>query len=266
MQKLSASEIKSELLKMMSYLASYCDAHGIRYYIFYGTLLGAVRHKGFIPWDDDVDLIMPRDDYNRLIASFETEPFEEPYGLISYEQGNTVYPFAKMVHHKTVFKGKTSLGDKELWVDIFPLDYVPDERSENRKLFETCGRLLMWHTSSTAIPFTGSTPLRALVRGPVVLYARTRGYQYYNRKIMKTAEKYRNVKTHTMGNLCWPSTYDVPFDCKDLEEYEDLEFEGMKFHAMKNYDKYLREYYGDYMKLPPMSQRQGHMSEIYLTE
>lgn len=248
---------------MLSYLADYCDDHGLKYYIYYGTLLGAVRHHGFIPWDDDVDIIMPREDYMKLQECFQKEPFEAPYGLISYEMKNTVFPFAKMVSHDTEVRGHTAFGDKELWVDIFPLENVPDDRNENRKLFARCGMLLMWHSASVSIPFTGSTPLRALIRGPLVLYARLRGYGHYNRKIMKEVEKVRNLNTGMMGNLCWPSTYDVPLAKEDLAEYEDLEFEGRTFHAMKNYRKYLEEYYGDYMTPPPENRRIGHMSEIY---
>ena len=264
MKKLNASEIKQTLYEMMCCFADYCDQHGLRYYMYYGTLLGAVRHAGFIPWDDDVDFIMPREDYNRLIALQKSEPFPAPYGLISHEDGNTVYPFAKLVNHNTVFEGKTTLGDKELWIDLFPLDPVPEERDENRKLFVKCGRLLMMHAASIAIPFTGSTPLRAAVRGPITLYAHCRGYEHYNELIAKEVQKVQNLSSSMAGNITWPSTFDVPLRREDLAEYVDLPFEGRSFHAMKNYKDYLAAYYGDYMTPPPENKRTGHVADIYL--
>ena len=264
MKRLNAEEIKQTLYEMMCCFADYCDRHGLKYYMYYGTLLGAVRHQGFIPWDDDVDFIMPREDYLKLQELYRKDPFPEPYGLISYEMGNTVYPFAKFVNHATEFRGKTTVGDTELWIDLFPLDPVPEDREVNRKLFVKCGRLLMWHAASIAIPFTGSTPLRALIRGPIVLYARMRGYEHYNKLIMNEVEKVKDLNSVMMGNITWPSTYDVPLHKDDLAEYEDLVFEGRKFHAMKNYKKYLAEYYGDYMTPPPESKRTGHVAEIYL--
>ena len=98
---LSLEEIHSVLLDMMKKFAAYCDAHGLRYYLVGGTLLGAIRHHGFIPWDDDVDIGMPRPDYERFLSLVEKEPIGNNLQVLSGDRGTLSIPFAEMVDLST---------------------------------------------------------------------------------------------------------------------------------------------------------------------
>ena len=137
MQKLSHREIQLYLLDILKAVDSFCVKEGIRYSMAYGTLLGAVRHKGFIPWDDDIDLLMPRPDYERFVSMFGKEPGSR-YRCLCHKEGvkgdRFVHFFAKVEDVKTKsLQGRGYDYDFGLNIDIFPMDGKPEDPDLQRK-------------------------------------------------------------------------------------------------------------------------------------
>ena len=167
MDRLTIDEMKGIELELMDELDRICKEHGISYYLGYGSLLGAVRHGGFIPWDDDMDVIMLRVDYERLMEGFSEWCSVDRYKLISYRDGESIFPFAKIVDTSTkVFENYT---DKRytngVWVDIFPLDYVdPSDKEALRRSFSRNKRLNLVRSLAVADSNVGSTPLIKLIK------------------------------------------------------------------------------------------------------
>ena len=136
MERLTIDDMKEIQLELMDELDRVCREQGITYFLAYGSLLGAVRHGGFIPWDDDMDVVMLRADYERLIAGFDEWKSSDRFSLAWYRDGKSIYSFVKLVDTTTrvlenFVDKKTSTG---VWVDIFPLeDLKPGDRRPYRK-------------------------------------------------------------------------------------------------------------------------------------
>ena len=137
MSKLDLKQIQQRELEIFKVFTGICEKYGIRYYLAGGTLLGAVRHQGFIPWDDDIDINMPREDYDRLLEHADEIGASGDYKLAAYELGNLNYPFAKIYDLHTSIKKlyDDDETEKNLWIDIFPMDGLPDDMNEVRRIF-----------------------------------------------------------------------------------------------------------------------------------
>ena len=133
MKLMTIEEAKQVELDILSNIASFCDTHNLRYCLAYGTLIGAVRHKGFIPWDDDIDIWMPRADYDQFIERYNTENADKRYTVISPYDKRSQHTFAKVIDETTVKMESTVdyiNGHLGVDVDIFPLDGVPEDDQE----------------------------------------------------------------------------------------------------------------------------------------
>lgn len=245
---LSLDEIHSVQLDILSFLDEFCKKYNLRYYLAYGTLLGAVRHKGFIPWDDDVDVFMPRDDYEKLIELLN----DDIYKIASVKTTKGFfYPFVKLYDSRTVLDEKMLTGYLiGVNIDIFPLDNIPSNKHIRRKLISRIdfykkilfGKLFWLNRIS---------PLkRAVYRITASLFSGKKVVA----KISKIATRYRQDNTEFLKDIVWDST--EPF--MKTEYFKDtvqLSFCDRLFTAPKEYDKILRETYGDYSKLPPEENR-----------
>ena len=252
-------EIEFSILKELD---SFCKKHNIRYFISHGTLLGAIRYKGFIPWDDDIDVLVPREDYNRLLSLYEDG---EQYHLYSHEKDKRfLFPYGKLVDI-TTFKDEfehnngLSLG---LDVDIFPLDAWADDMEEAKREVKYITKNL-FRLGLTKLKKPDSVhPVKRFIKGVVMAFCKMRGSEHYLHNVMRASVKYDGKgPAKYLGNKAW-NVYNVR-DILPAETFADtveIEFEGEKFPAPVGYDALLSSLYGDYMPEPPKEKQKTHHS------
>lgn len=244
-KEITIEEQKNILFDILLYIDKVCRDNNINYSLGEGTLLGAVRHKGFIPWDDDIDLLMERKDVEKFLAVHKDGRFKMYTPIMD---GSNCYVF-RLCDPKTVIEknGKTSHG---LWVALTPIDNIPDDSAAWEKMRK---KVHFWiellHQKKTGV-YSGRRIVRMAKRGLSLV---TTNSFLYN-KLLHYLTMYKGVKTERMQKLnirrepfVFPSTV--------FDGYTELEFEGRKFMAIKHYDEYLTQMYGDYMTPPPEDKR-----------
>ena len=238
-----------------------CEENDIRYFLADGSFLGAVRHGGFIPWDDDMDMGMMRSDYEKFcrIAPSKLKP---EYCLQTwYTEPNYGLPFGKVVKRNTVYlenKKSRRLQENGFYVDIFPFDYVPEDPSERaahaRKLLAIYRVKLM------------KSGYKPWMENDRIIWKKRVGYLYYQLKSLFVSQKelaraYDALAVSYLDSsvVCEQSALPKPdyYESAWCEELADYIFEGETFKGPKDYDKFLTALYGDYMQLPPEDQREN---------
>lgn len=263
MTPIEKSEIKPLLLNALLKFDEICKEHNLTYSIAYGTLIGAVRHKGFIPWDDDVDVVMPREDYEKLLALKYNDGRYEVKS--SRYCKNYFYPFAKLSDNAThiveYHRDEQELG---LYVDIFPFDYIKESDYLNKydklhKIISTRPKYYGYFGPNTNEPNSELSLKKIIakyghkallpVSAKVMVYAE-------NKYKSKTKEKYCAQFVHSFSGM------KNSFETEEWEHLITLTFEGFEFPAFENYDKILRKTYGDYM-IPPENVTASHEYTAY---
>ena len=254
MRKIELDEYKSIVADVFKLLYGICRANGIRYMVIGGTLLGAMRHGGYIPWDDDIDIAMPREDYNKLAEVIAREPQHGLNFIRIEENKDTIFPYGKVCDVRT---SVSQLNFKEVegygaFVDVFPMCYIPDDLGEREKLRKKKLRQLkvLEHSSRT-----GFMKSKSLVTNCKRLAAHILSRPISTRrcveKLNRQCIEMDKVKTGTLG-IPW-----LKF-CVKADAYETLSnvsFEGFEVYAPKDPDEQLTMFFGDWRKLPPVEQR-----------
>ena len=266
MRKLTTSEVKETVFQILCAFADFCDANSLSYYLCAGTLLGAVRHKDFIPWDDDVDVLMPRNDYEKMHQLLNDKTINHRYKLQSYLFGNHIYPFAKLIDTETTAISQFNKYDNALWIDIFPLDGLSGIEKEDRALLNKAKIYRTLFGFSAADFSSGQILYKKILRVPMVLYTHCFGHNYYANKINELAHKYDLKTSEYIAEITWCTGYRERMKKEDFLHYAEVEFHGRTFHAPGCWDEYLRALYGDYMKIPPENARRYHTTEVYVKE
>lgn len=253
--------MKAIELDILKEFHSFCVEHQIHYFISHGTLLGAIRYKGFIPWDDDVDVLVPREDYEKLLSVY---PDNIRYHLIAHEKNKDyLYPFAKLYDTST-HKVENNLDngiDHGLAIDIFPLDHWDDDL-EKAKQESKRQRKNMFRLGLSKLQKPDSRhPAKRFVKGILMIPCKLRGSAYYVEKLIQGAHKPDQTGSRYMGGKAW-NVYgerDI-LPAEVFEEAIELEFEGERFFAPIGYDAFLTSLYGDYLPEPPVEKRKTHHS------
>lgn len=265
MRKLHSDEIKNMELNILLKFDIFCKQYGLRYYLAGGTLLGAVRHKGFIPWDDDIDICMPRHDYEKAVRLFGIR--ENRYRMRSNRTEDFSAPFAKIVDLKTKIISKFSNSNIEsnLWIDIFPVDGLPDDIENAKKIYNKCyfyrGMLKLCDFKSIEKERYIRSIIKYMIRPIANLYGKNR----FIKRIEEIALSYPYSDAKYVGAITW-GLYGIGERMLKVE-YEKsvmLDFEGFKFPAFSCWDSYLKGLYGDYMQLPPVEKRKGHDMNAFI--
>ena len=266
-KRINEKEMKKILIEMMDYLDDICKKNIISYSLGGGSLLGAIRHKGFIPWDDDVDIVLKREDYNRLIKLLRDTNHSE-YILLDKSTKNYRYNYSKLCYvnsyHKSYTKDPKEMG---VFIDIFPLDNIPDIDFDE-KIFNTEITKMKKNInfSNFSVYNAGGNFLKSVIKSvvffPRCLMSRRLGTtEQQVEKLDKYSQSYNHSNTDFCG--CIGSPYfpgKERFKSNIFDSYMTVEFEGRNYSIITEYDQYLTQLYGDYMSLPPMEKRISHES------
>lgn len=258
MREISNDNLKLICKDILKRFTEICDEQNLKYSIFYGTLIGAVRHQGFIPWDDDIDVVMPREDYEKLInLQYEDDRYE----IKSYRYTDDYfYPFSKMVDKTTVifekYRAEKNMG---LYIDIFPIDFVDNyENGFDKDIAKALrNRRLMNHMAGSTDKKYAKNPLNYIIK--IVAHKimdpfRLSLIEKFDKEFIKDSGEYCiNFVNNAEGAVqIFKSSY---WDNLIPMKFEDLEVMGFG-----DYDDILGRKYGDYMSLPPAEAQVTHHS------
>ena len=264
MKKLKLDEIKEIELEILLTFDKFCKENGLKYYLAGGTLLGAIRHKGFIPWDDDIDVCMPREDYERFLNLYIDE---KKYVLVSNSIGNFTAPFGGLQNAYTKVVSDYSEGESKLWIDIFPVDGLSENLDEVKRVYKKCTFYRKILLLASAKIGEGKTIFNKYIKYILKPIAMFYGKQRCVKNIEKIAAQYPYDESKYVGIVTW-GLYGAGERMlkSEFEKSIEVEFEGHKFPAFSCWDSYLRGLYGDYMQLPPIEKRKSHDMVAYLIE
>ena len=258
-KQLTIDEIKQIEVNILSEIDKLCTENGIEYCLCGGSMLGAIRHKGFIPWDDDIDIYLKRTDYEELKKIIKDGKTKKWLSVIDDEVSEYYYPFSKIVDNRTVAKMSDNLTPHGIWVDIFPIDYITSDKRKRvkviNKFYYYRSLIIGMTTDFTNLKFSKKVVVKKLIYLLSSIFGKGKIYKKYKKYISK------NTYDYDTGYVSCPfPTYKLNeiFETDDLFIRSKYEFEGQFFWGPKNYDKYLSQLYGDYMKLPPVEQRRTH--------
>lgn len=250
-------ELRQIQMGILDEVHRFCEAHGLRYFLSSGTLIGAVRHKGYIPWDDDIDIYMPRKDYEEFLRTYISDSGH--YRAINPQTENHYYyTFAKVVDLRTRMVEKETEGyEIGVYMDIFPVDYVTDDFQERERIFKK--KKLLYKIRRCKISKNN------YLRSHLAYFV----YKHWPMSVGQIERKIRKLivltePTRTVCNMteAGPKIKGC-FPAEDISSSVDIEFEGKQYKTMVGYKDYLERTYGDYMTLPPVEQRVTHKFEAY---
>ena len=260
MRKMDLNEIRQIEFDLLKHFKLYCNENHLRYFLSNGTLLGAIKYKGFIPWDDDIDVLMPREDYDRLVKDY---PSNDCIRLLSEQNcRNYIFPFAKLSHRSTLIQNQTVVKYYEygVHIDILPLDAWNEDTRVAKRDAKYLRRLCRKLSFSSSCFCKGRSLLRSCIKNILICCMRIVGWKYYHKKLSDATQ--RRLFYSGRGNcgcVVWPVYGEREImPAEVFSDTVEVEFEGEQFPAPIGYDTYLRSLYGDYEKDPPLEKQRSH--------
>lgn len=260
-------KLQLTILKIIKLFTNICDIHGLRYFMVGGTMLGAIRHKGFIPWDDDVDLGMPREDYEKFLT-IVGDYLPNEYSLLNYKS-NPEYQryFSRIVNNNVKIYNNSNSKEivENAWIDIFPYDGMPDGKFNQKLHFAyMTGWRLLYHASCFEELVNLNRPGRPVYQQAMINFLKVTkfGQGLDTFKLMKRIErglmKYPYDSSNTLVSFFGAYMTREIIDKEILGELQEYPFEDTVFKGAEHYDKFLKHYYGNYMIPPSDEQKDKH--------
>ena len=255
MQELTLKELQQVSLEILKDVHSFCETNNIRYSIAYGTLIGALRHKGFIPWDDDVDIVMPRPDFERFCKSYQSN---NGMRLIYYgNDRSALAAFARVVEcDKTDYMTERPWTKQRsgVWIDIFPLDGVVNQADYSR-LYKRL-RPISWIVYKFRRQNHHILPTDSWWSKTKTIIAKVIGINgmipfFLLNRIVSQMTKYKYEDCDFYGQMAYLDDGPIMFSKDGFKDTILVNFEDTQFRALNGYDAVLRQLYGDYLQLPP---------------
>lgn len=258
MKTIEAEDLKRIQIDILKDVHCFCLSNDIHYSLAYGTLLGAIRHKGYIPWDDDIDIMMLRQDYEKFIRTFPGS-FEH-LSICSPEIDLNYYaPYANVWDNRTVLEEGVNIDNHRgqsigIKIDVFPID-----RTSSSRLFAFYSRILyrLWYSHRYRKNIRSEHRFNCKYMC-LNMVADIIGYKNIQRLIIHNATRYVNSKSQYLDMLAFYNVGSRAFKSIDFNSYIEVPFENHFFFSIAGFDDYLKCAYGDYMLLPPEEKRVNH--------
>lgn len=264
MRRLTVQEVRKIQLEILDVVAKFCDENNINYWLNGGTLLGAIRHKGYIPWDDDIDLGILRPDYDKFRKLFNEK--NTRYKFIWLEENPDFYAMSGrivdteniVINHREIKMG--------ICIDLIVFDNAPDDDNIAKEMFRRRDTFIKWHYRRV-LPLFRLKPagniFRRLCAYALRICLRILPRDYFSKKYIANMKRFSNVNTKRVGDFA--GLHDAVYDREMFQDFTTAEFEGKFYKVPVRYDEFLRGLYGDYMQLPPENERvPGHQPKALI--
>ena len=256
------SNIKRIELNILEEIDRICRKNNIKYSVFWGTLIGQIRHGGFIPWDDDIDIVMPIEDYDKFIECIKKDLNTNLYYFANYHDFKDYgLPFGKMMAKNTIMKEisiKNNNAPNGIFVDIIPIYPTSNNIEEINEQCNTAKKIYKKLLCKANYTYTDNIFKLFLYRVKKIFYI----FESKNKLINdweKNARKYVEKDFSNYAAFCMTSTIEKGIFKKELfDKYIDAKFEHLNVMMIENGDAALRNSYGDYMQLPPIEEQVSH--------
>lgn len=271
-------EIQKITYRMLKFFSEFCEENNLKYCLGGGSALGAIRHNGFIPWDDDIDIIMPRPDYMRFISLIREKKgnniFEKNNIVINsiYLGSKTIFPFIRITDSRTkVIQKRHKIHEETgIWIDIQPSDGVPKNKY-NQKLYYYGYRILAdcYLASITKLGVKRRNKLITYLQWglfPIYWLFSLLDYEKMLFILDKYVQKYDFEKSSEVMVFSGRAGLKEIFNKEQFFSLKKLKFEDKEYNVPGNIDLYLKRLYGDYMEIPPIEKREKHEMEAYWIE
>lgn len=272
MKEMSLREVQQICLELMKMFHDFCTKNGIRYSLCAGSLLGAIRHNGFIPWDDDIDVLMPRPDYDKFINTFCSDDNYRLYCRnLADCRNKSGYPYARLCEMKRTFVNTGSipwcLEKTGIWMDIYPCDGAPGNYKEAVKYvkknnwYAKASQYSLFSNLSWSFAINQSSfkdKLKVSIKKAIAMFISSRNFDNYC--------LFRNTYSLNNAHYYMASSH---YGIKEWQPKSNIEsfilhkFENCEFYIMSGYDHNLKMIYGDYLSLPPEEERAPHHFNMY---
>lgn len=258
MKQIFIEEMRKLQISILLYVHDFCKENNIRYSLSGGTLLGAVRHKGYIPWDDDIDIMMPRPDYERFVNEFNVNNKESSLKVISsYNDIQFFQPYAKVVNTKTVLKEtyKRHIDQMGVYIDVFPIDGLPNDAQKRENYWNFIEKQKNISTAVYENDNSKEKGIKKIARKFLYLIFSFRKANFYANKLHRYGMKNSFEGSKFIANSIFGYHKKETMPGSLFDGFVELDFEGRKFMAVADWKIYLTNLFGDYMKLPPVEQQ-----------
>lgn len=268
MEAISLKELQSLTLELLAEFDAFCEKNNIEYVLGGGSLLGAVRHKGFIPWDDDADVMMMRDQYERFLDLAYEQGVGEDRKVVSTRDKSFARNYARYVRTDYRKDEEQFVSDDCPWVgiDVFPIDYVSSDIKEYEKQVKKIARLRKLLLVCVTEIGSGKTKLKAIAKNIIRPFAKRTGAYGYALKLDREGQRFSNGDRKYIAALCGMYGMRERWLYSDYVPKIKADFENKKFPIPANYNIYLSNLYGDYMKLPPEDKRKYSTCKVFKIE
>ena len=266
MRAMTLQEIQQVNLEIMIDIHDFCVKHGIHYSLAYGTLIGAIRHKGFIPWDDDIDIMMTRPDFERFSKEYQSE---KGFKLSSVNSDDTYINYTRVYDGRTlvISPAKAAKYDIGVWVDIFPVDAISDDdavsKDQYQRLRKYAAPVIKWRSYLRAKELNSvARKIKSYIRLLQLRLTNKGDFSFWHQQIISICKENSFGTTKRCSCLvCVEANRDnkqAIFLTDWFKEYVTVPFEDQQFFIIADYDPVLKSIYGDYMRIPPKEEQVSH--------